>query len=51
MGRLMMKGVMDQQNSCMTVIGVHSTMHLMHAVKSCNYYVCSSLLSFGIDSQ
>ena len=24
------KGVMGQQNSCKTLIGVHSTMHLMH---------------------
>ena len=28
--RPMMRGVMFQQNSCMTLIGVHSTMHRMH---------------------
>ena len=30
------KGVMGQQNSCKTLIGVQSTMHLMHPI---NYYV------------
>ena len=36
-GRPMVRGVMGQQNSCMTLIGVHSTMHLMHPIRSCNY--------------
>ena len=31
------KGVMDRQISYMTLVGVHSTMHLL---MSCNYYVC-----------
>ena len=28
-----MRGVMGQQNSCMILIEVHSTMHLMHPIK------------------
>ena len=33
---------MGQQNSCKTLIGVHSTMHLITTIKSCNYYVHES---------
>ena len=37
----MMKGIIGKQISYMTLIEVHSTMHLMHSNQvSCNYYVC-----------
>ena len=36
----MMKGIIGKQISYMTLIEVHSTMHLMHSNQvSCNYYV------------
>ena len=33
----MMKGVMGQQNSRKTLIGVHSKMHLMHGLATITY--------------
>ena len=41
----MMRGVTSLQNSCSTLIGVHSAMHVMHAphLRHYNYYVHACL--------